>query len=368
VHSWIPPTIARRVVPLLLLFLMITPVVFADSGPDHKLPQVRPIALGTSGGNGSDFAKAFCYGGTLGSLVDVGGNQYILSNNHVLARTNIGTKAGIGSSNPQAGDDIVQPGLIDVSCQKKSEDVVADLADYVTIQFKNKGTAPPNYVDAAIARVRVGATGSLVDTTGKILDIGTLATGIVEDQLNLAVQKSGRTTGNTHGCIAAVDVTIDINYGNGKTARFFDQFMVDGPSFSEGGDSGSLIVTEKSPPTSSPQAVGLLFAGSSTQTIGNPIGRVLSSFGANMVGSGTASSPTFCGTASTTQDALAREAKRHNEDRLMGVPGAVGVGVGRGGVVEVYLAHANEQARSQIPAHVDNVPVRVIVTGEFQAF
>jgi hypothetical protein len=354
-RSWIRPTIARRCVPLLLLFLMITPVVFADSGPDHKLRQVRPIALGTSGGNINDGSRFMCQSGTLGALVkDAAGTQYILSNNHVLARVN---SAAIG-------EDINQPGLIDNLCQKTSGDVVADLSRYVSIQFRKGGGNPPlNTVDAAIAQVRPGA----VDASGKIIDIDPLAADPAQDQVGLLVQKSGRTTGLTKGSIAAVDVTIDVSYGNGKIARYVDQFLVNGTggAFSAGGDSGSLITDMASPP----HAVGLLFAGTSTQTIGNPIGSVLTAFGVTMVGSGTsAPGPTLGATTSLTQEAAARAAKRRNQDQLLSVPGAVGVGVGQGGVVEVYLSHASPQSRSQIPEHVDNVPVRVIVTGEFQAY
>ena len=74
--------------------------VWADTGPAHRVDQPFPARLGTSGGNINDFAKGFCYGGTLGALVhDGNGTQYILSNNHVLARTNLGV----------TGEDIIQP-------------------------------------------------------------------------------------------------------------------------------------------------------------------------------------------------------------------------------------------------------------------
>src|SRR5262245_55157729 len=49
--------------------------------------QTPPIKLGTSGGSVADLTKRFCCAGTLGSLVASGGTQYILSNNHVLARS-----------------------------------------------------------------------------------------------------------------------------------------------------------------------------------------------------------------------------------------------------------------------------------------
>ena len=42
--------------------------------------QTLPVQLGTSGGWSYDLANGYCCGGTLGSLVQVGGTQYILSN------------------------------------------------------------------------------------------------------------------------------------------------------------------------------------------------------------------------------------------------------------------------------------------------
>jgi len=51
--------------------------------------------------------------------------------------------------------------------------------------------------------------------------------------------------------------------------------------FLAGGDSGSLMVEDVA---TNPRAVGLLFAGSSTSAIANPIDQVLSFLGATMVG------------------------------------------------------------------------------------
>ena len=324
----------------------IAAVASADTGPAHKVRQTRPIELGTSGGNINHFEKAFCYGGTLGSLVQKSdSSRHILSNNHVLARTN---KAS-------TGEDIVQPGLIDVSCQKITADVVADLSAFVPIQFKKKGVTPNNTVDAAIAGVRLGA----VRSDGSILDIGTLSNLTALDKVDCTVQKSGRTTGHTTGTISAVDVTVDINYGSGKVARFVDQFLISDGDFSAGGDSGSLVVRDGG---TSPRAVGLLFAGSSSYTIANPIAAVLNALGVTMVGSGDGGD---CPDSGVTTTAAA--AKGRHQEALLQVPGVVGVGVGRGGQVEIYLANDNAQSRARIPSHVDGVPVRIVVTGEFHA-
>jgi hypothetical protein len=106
-----------------VVFIPLT--ILGDTGPAHRVDQPFPIQLGTSGGNISDISKGFCYGGTLGSLVQGEGKQYILSNNHVLARTNAAS----------IGEDIIQPGLIDQNptCYKDSNDTVADLSAFIRI-------------------------------------------------------------------------------------------------------------------------------------------------------------------------------------------------------------------------------------------
>src|SRR5262245_62670461 len=57
---------------------------------------------------------------------------------------------------------------------------------------------------------------------------------------------------------------------------YTNQVVINSSTFSAGGDSGSLIVTNDT----NHQPVALLFAGSSTTTIGNPIGEVLTKVGA----------------------------------------------------------------------------------------
>jgi len=220
----------------------------ADTGPAHQSLQSRPTQLGTSGGNINDRKAVFCCAGTLGGLVSKGGVQYILSNNHVLARTNEGS----------AGDDIIQPGLIDQnpSCAQDASDIVADLSVWVPIVF-TKDT--PNAVDAAIAQVRPG----MVSPGGSILDIGMISSTPAVATIDMGVKKSGRTTGLTAVIVAAVNVTIDVKYGStcggGRgTARFTNQIRVTPGSFSAGGDSGSLIVEDV---PSNPRSVGLLRRG-----------------------------------------------------------------------------------------------------------
>ena len=373
----------QKAIFLGILTLSFVPLpIWADSGPAHRVDQRFPIQLGTSGGNINDSSKGFCYGGTLGALVeDTSGTEYILSNNHVLARTNAAA----------SGEDIIQPGLIDQSpaCFKDSTDIVADLSEFVPILFKTKGTMPANAVDAAIAKVRVGN----VDPTGLIIDIGTLSSDTVAPSLAMAVKKSGRTTGLTNGNITAVNATIDVSYGSGKTARFINQIVVGTGDFIAAGDSGSLMVEDV---VTNPRAVGLLFAGSNTTAIANPIDDVLNAFNVSMVGSGPSAS--LMGkilawakkllTVAESQAANAqlppqasqagvdavRRVKERHEGRLLAIPGVIGVGVGVSekavgqAAIEVYVIQATESLKQVLPKSLDGVEVKTIETGEIRAY
>jgi hypothetical protein len=366
-----------------IMFFSSLPVAtWADSGPAHQVDQQFPIQLGTSGGNINDSSRRFCYGGTLGALVKDGdGNQYILSNNHVLARTNAASM----------GEDIIQPGLIDQSpaCFKDTTDIVADLSTYVPILFKTRGTMPPNAVDAAIAQVRPGT----VNSDGSIIDIGTLTSDTVAPILGMAVKKSCRTTGLTNGNITAVNATIDVSYGSGKTARFTNQIVVGPGGFIDAGDSGSLMVEDV---VTNPRAVGLLFAGSSTTAIANPIDEVLNAFGVSMVGSGPSASlmgkmlawakKLFSVTESQAANAqlppqvnqaavdAVRRVKERHEGRLLAIPGVVGVGVGASekaigeAAIEVYVIQATESVQRALPQSLDGVEVKMVETGEIHAY
>ncbi len=71
--------------------------------------------------------------------------------------------------------------------------------------------------------------------------------------------------------------------GSAFTKTFTGQILVKntGSRFLAGGDSGSLMVEDV---TTNPRAVGLLFAGSSSIAVANPISQVLTFLGATMVG------------------------------------------------------------------------------------
>lgn len=302
---------------------------FADNGPNHR---VRNLNFGVSGGNVNDRSARFCCSGTLGALLTDGTNQYILSNNYVLGRSDGAT----------AGDDVSQPGLIDSNCNVAT--VVGDFT-----------VASPlgSNVDAAIAQLRPGT----MDSTGFVEDIGVPSSTAIAATVGLSVVKSGRTTG-----------------------------------FTTGGDSGSLILSN-----SGKNPVALLFAGSSSSTIGNPAILVLTRLSTvlgrslSFVGSGGGNSPT---TQSAKKNELEPFMRGHSgvipqlpeqaSDRasgilelhratLMATPGVIGAGVGATSendiepAIVVYVDRTAPGRPVFAPA-LDGVAVRVVYTDPFVAF
>jgi hypothetical protein len=95
------------------------------------------------------------------------------------------------------------------------------------------------------------------------------------------VKKSGRTTGLSRSSIVGLNATISVTYDNecaGGTAftkTFTSQIVIGnkGSKFLNSGDSGSLMVEGVA---TNPRAIGLLFAGSSTDAIANPINQASS--------------------------------------------------------------------------------------------
>ncbi len=215
----------------------------------------RPVPIGVSTGHPDITA------GTIGCRVkDSQGNVYALSNNHVYANSNKAT----------LGDNVLQPGPYDGG--KDPADAIGTLYDFEPISFSNN-----NYMDAAIA---ISSTGDLGTATPNGA-YGTPNSTTVSASIGQNVQKYGRTTSLTKGEIAEINVTVDVCYETAgpfrckSSARFINQISITPGTFSGGGDSGSLIVTDDD----SKNPVGLLFAGSTTRTIASPIGVVLTRFG-----------------------------------------------------------------------------------------
>jgi len=261
----------------------------------NQATQKTPISLGVSGGNandnGSSGGSSTCCSGTLGALVSRGGNQYVLSASHVLARSDAGS----------AGDAIIQPGLVDSSCSTASTTTVANLSQFVNLESPPASTP---FVDAALAQVVSGQ----VNPLGTILELGgTTVNGQPTDapphagsgvapSIGLAIAKSGRSTGLTCSTITAINAVVNVQYQKGCgtgpsfTATFSDLVIVGGQGFSADGDSGSLLVTQ-----SGADPVALLVASADTETVAAPVSDVL----AALVDPNTAEQPAFVGTAST---------------------------------------------------------------------
>lgn len=332
-------------------------VANADGGAQHQAKQTGPVQMGTSGGSAVDASRSFCCGGTLGSLVQRNGLLHILSNNHVLGRSGSAT----------AGEKTIQPGLIDVGCR-------ASRATEIGVYAGNLVPLGTANVDAALARV----TGN-VDTTGAILDIGPICSTPQNPLVGLSVKKSGRTTGLTTGKITSVNTSVSIQYQSGCnsgkkfTVSFQNQIVTS--AMSAGGDSGSLLVSDDG----TPNPVGLLFAGSSTTTIHNPVSDVIAAFskgGATFSFVGTdcgtaAAEPVLATTAASPSVETfnrALRAKVENEHALMNRPGVWGVGVGADennpeeAAVVVYLESPAKVVPPSLPQEIDGTRVRVIFT------
>jgi hypothetical protein len=212
-------------------------------------------------------------------VINSGAQLFILSNNHVLAASN----------SASINDATLQPGPFDGGVYPA--DSMASLADFQEIDFSGGN----NTMDAAIALTNAANFGNATPTDdGYGLPSADLfgdanSDGVFDnkgDLLGLAVQKYGRTTKLTHGTITGINGSITVCYEVififcVLQANFVDQLLVSDGSFSDGGDSGSLIVTDDA----NKNPVGLLFAGSETQTIANRIDLVLNRFGVKVDGS-----------------------------------------------------------------------------------
>ena len=222
----------------------------------------RPLLIGCSVGH---FAVT---AGTLGCFVQprAGGGLCVLSNNHVLANEN----------RAKRGDAIVQPGTLDGGTVPG--DVVARLGDFV--RLKKRGA---NFIDCALGEIAAGFSAE----TAKLRGLGKLA-GLGDAFLDegTEVAKLGRTTGLTRGRVTAFEMdNVVISYDIGHV-RFDDQVEIEGAGdgpFSDGGDSGSLIVGRDR------RGVALLFAGSDQGgangqglTYANPLRAVLDALKVNL--------------------------------------------------------------------------------------
>jgi hypothetical protein len=221
----------------------------------------RPVPIGVSTGHPSVSA------GTIGARVTDGARTFALSNNHIFAAVNGGRE----------GDALLQPGIADGG--RDPDDAIGTLFDYEPLRFCRLAVCQPNLIDAAIALTSPEELGTGTPDGG----YGAPRPWTHAAELGLEVQKYGRTTGLTVGRVTGIHATIQVNYRT-ETARFEDQIVITGSGFSTGGDSGSLVVT-KGKLLADRRPVGLLFAGSPTSTLANPIDVVLARFGVTVDGS-----------------------------------------------------------------------------------
>jgi hypothetical protein len=234
----------------------------SDEPVDPKRGFPRPVPIGVSTGHPAITA------GTIGARVTDGEHVYALSNNHVLAAVNQGRE----------GDPFLQPGVADGG--HDPDDAIGTLAEYEPIEFCQAFVCPENRIDAALALTTKDELGNATPDGG----YGTPRRRTEEVKLGMTVQKYGRTTGLTVGRVTGVHATIDVGYGS-ASARFVDQIVISDGTFSNPGDSGSLVVT-KGVLLGDRRPVGLLFAGSNANTIANPIDLVLQRFGVSVDGEG----------------------------------------------------------------------------------
>jgi hypothetical protein len=238
--------------------------------------------------------------GTLGTYVRRGQNDdwLILSNNHVLADVNEAIP----------GDFIRQPGTYDGGT---TSDRFARLEEYVHINggsdkkenksaetywkavsapgnagarmvgcpYRLRTTIPhrieqpePNLVDAALARPIMQ---EWVNRDHMSEPIGVIK-GFKDFQLGDGAHKAGRTTEYTRGEVEGVNMFLRVQFGNRGIKEFGDQVLFrgeNGSNFSDGGDSGSAIISLDG------FFGALLFAGGGDATFGNRVGNVASLLG-----------------------------------------------------------------------------------------
>jgi hypothetical protein len=363
----------------------------------HQMQQSTPILLGSSGGNNNDYDTKGnqvldCCGGTLGALVqNSGGTQYILSCNHVLAR----------SDQASVGETIVQPGLIDDNCTPSGQPGAATTPVGALTSWLALSSSTTN-VDAAIAQVNSGT----VNATGAIEELGlpqangTLAAappGVSttagkgeSGAINLTVAKSGRTTGLTCANIAAINLNVEVSYFKNceettpyLTKTYTNQIAIEGNDFSDAGDSGSLVVD-----ASNAEPVGLFFAGGVTNSgisegVANPAPTVLAELNTLQQGTtytfvGTTDHPVSClsygnatavaaqaRTLSDTQSALAEEALTQARTLVNPSAGILGAATGKSsdnaGEATVIL-YVDESMDVPAPQMIGGVRTEVIPT------
>ncbi|MDJ1431108.1 S46 family peptidase [Halostagnicola sp. A-GB9-2] len=184
------------------------------------------------------------------------GDLVRLSNNHVYARSNAA----------ELGEPIVQPSPQDGG--ELDEDEIGELLGYVPI---DDGVL----VDVAARSVNRDDE----STTAFELEESwptAIRRGDYDDLQGETLTKSGRTTGVTSAELESTNASVRVNFGGEHGPVLFRDQLIAG-YMSEGGDSGSAVFSADG------ELVGLLFGGSSQQTILNKINNVEAEFGVELL-------------------------------------------------------------------------------------
>lgn len=339
--------------------LMVTlPALTIAQDPTDRFP--RPTPLGVSISNTPSLP--YIYAGTAGmrvrSFADPN-KKFILSNNHVLG--SVGPTLCPDTAAP--GVWTLQPGTLDIGTDPGNSTFYRTGVFVKAVPLQT-GTAAQNLVDAALSYTTTALTGT------EILNIGSPTVGYMMPTVGEAVTKSGRTTGVTNGTVSTVNLTVRVNYGEGcNVYTFVKQIEITPGAFSSGGDSGSVILD-----TATRIPVGLLFAGSSSSTIGNNIIAVYKNLGVYVDGASAMTEQELSAfeknaPVDAEQKRLEAIQSRH-EKRLLALANVVGIGIGREGGkyhFRVFVKKATPETQAAVGRTLDGVSVVLVESGEFKA-
>jgi hypothetical protein len=238
--------------------------------PTHYLHNGRITcgsSIGLGGGHGA---------GTFGALVRLGGDLFGLSNNHVIGRC----------SYAEGGHPVLSPGNIDINPNFLIHPFTIGVYESSAPMVNGSPTTVnvTGNLDASLMRIVYESKVSAMQ--GNEYPTPNTVSSIVD---GMEVQKVGRTTGHTYGVVTGKVTGFQaVNYSipelNQQFYVFFQEAWIvegiGGDSFSEPGDSGSLVVAKQ--PTGELTAVGLVFAGGANISIIVPLDLILKHFGATM--------------------------------------------------------------------------------------
>ncbi len=196
--------------------------------------------------------------GSLGCIVTKPNDPawYLLSACHVLAPPGIGA---------QPDDAILEPAAGNQGAAR-----IARLVEFEALKPEDESNA----FDAAIAKLDSNA-----DVAARIPGIGPPQPPLMQPVLYQSVRKHGAATLHTLGIVT--DPVADVSFTlEGEPYRFDDVVQVTGcpGQFSEGGDSGALVVDAMSS-----RPIGLIIGGTATRSYVSPLARVLKHFGAHLL-------------------------------------------------------------------------------------